>query len=97
MSILEKVFAHILNKRLSWWQEGKNNNKIAEEQSGFRTGYSTMDNVFVLYAVVQRYLTKKSRKVYVCFVDFKKAFDTINRSIKPWSRWENVEHFAKHV
>ena len=78
LSILGKVFAHILNKRLSWWQE---ENKIAEERSGFRTGYSTMDNVFVLYAIVQRYLTNKSGKVYVCFVDFKKAFDTINRSM----------------
>ena len=79
LSILGKVFAHILNKRLSWWQE--ENNKIAEEQSGFRTGYSTTDNVFVLYVIVQRYLTKKSGKVYVCFVGFKKAIDTINRSI----------------
>ena len=79
LSILGKDFAHILNKRLSWWQE--ESNKIAEEQSGFRTGYSTMDNVFALYAIVQRYLTKKSGKVYVCFVDFKKAFDTINRSM----------------
>ncbi|WP_419653299.1 RNA-directed DNA polymerase, partial [Thiolapillus sp.] len=79
LSILGKVFAHILNKRLSWWQEV--NNKIVEEQSGFRTGYCTMDNVFVLYAIVQRYLIKKSGKVYVCFVDFKKAFDTINRGV----------------
>ena len=37
--------------------------------------------MFVLYAIVQRYLLKKSDKVYVCFVDFKKAFDTINRSV----------------
>ena len=36
---------------------------------------------FVVYAIVQRYLAKKSGKVYVCFVDFKKAFDTINTSI----------------
>ena len=36
LSILRKVFAQILNKRLSWWQE--ENNKIVEEQSGFRTG-----------------------------------------------------------
>ena len=57
LSILRKVFAQILNKRLSWWQE--ENNKIVEEQSGFRTGYSTMDNTFVLYAIVQRYLMKK--------------------------------------
>ena len=37
-----------------------------------------MDNVSVLYAIVQRYLTKKSGKVYVCFVDSQKAFNTIN-------------------
>ena len=71
--------AQILNKRLSWWQE--ENNKIVEKQSGFRTGYSTMDNICVLYATVQRYLTKTSGKVHVCFVDFKKVFDAINRSI----------------
>ena len=100
LSILGKVFAHILNKGLSWWQE---ENKIAEEQIGFRTEYSTMYNVFVLYAIVQRYLTKKSGKVYVCFVDFKKAFDTIKKKYameclkKGWGRWKNVEHFAKHV
>ena len=41
LSILGNVFAHILNKRLQ-----EENNKIAEEKSGFRTGYSTMDNVF---------------------------------------------------
>ena len=68
-----------MNKRLYSWQE--ENNNIFEKQSGFRTGYSTMDSIFVLYAIVQRYLKKKSGKVYVCFVDFKKAFDTINRSI----------------
>ena len=65
LSILGKVFAHILNKRLSWWQE--ENNKIAEEQSGFRTRYSTMDNVFVLHAIVQRYLTKEIWKT-VCML-----------------------------
>ena len=57
------------------------NGKIAEEQSGFRTGHSTVDNMFVLYAFIQRYLLKKSGKLYVCFVDFRKAFDTINRSV----------------
>ena len=65
LSILGKVFAHILNKRLSWCQE--ENKKIAEEQSGYRTRYSTMDNVFVLYAIVQRYLTKEIWKT-VCML-----------------------------
>ena len=79
LSILGKVFAHILYKRLTLWAD--ENDKIVEEQSGFRAGHSTVDNMFVLYAIVQRYLLKKSGKVYICFVDFKKAFDTINRSV----------------
>lgn len=79
LSILGKVFAHILNKRLTLWAE--EHGKISEEQSGFRSGYSTADNIFVLYAIVQRYLLKKSGKVYVCFVDFKKAFDTVDRAV----------------
>ena len=79
LSILGKVFAHILNKRLTLWAD--ENDKIVEEQSGFRAGHSTVDNMFVLYAIVQRYLLKKSGKVYICFVDFKKAFDTINRNV----------------
>ena len=37
--------------------------------------------MFVLYATVQRYLLKKSGKVYVCFVDFKNALGTIKRSV----------------
>ena len=57
------------------------NGKIAEEQNGFRTGHFTVDNMFVLCAIIQRYLLKKSGKVFVCFADFKKAFDTINRSV----------------
>ena len=60
---------------------GDENAKIIEEKSGFRTGHSTVDNMFVLYAIVQRYLLKKSGKIYICFVVFKKAFDTIQRNV----------------
>jgi hypothetical protein len=79
MSILGKVFARILNTRLTEWAEA--NKKFAEEQSGFRKNHSTIDNIFVLFSIIQKYLLKKSGKVYVCFIDFKKAFDTVNRSI----------------
>jgi hypothetical protein len=82
LSILGKAFAYILNKRLTRWS--RENDKIVEEQSGFRSGYSTMDNVFVLFAIVQKYLLRRSGKVYICFVDFKKAFDTVDRAIL-WS------------
>lgn len=79
LNILGKVFTSILNKRLMIWAE--ENGKIAEEQGGFRAGYSTADNIYILYAIVQRYFLRSSGKVYVCFVDYKKAFDTVNRNI----------------
>ena len=53
--------------------------KILEEQAGFRAGYSTLDHIFSLYAMVQKYLLKHT-KLYVAFVDFKKAFDSVNRN-----------------
>lgn len=79
LSILGKAFSRILNTRLSTWADA--NNKIEEVQGGFRAGYSTTDNMFVLHSAVHKYLLKKSGKVYVCFVDFRKAFDRVNRQI----------------
>ena len=75
-SIVSKVYTHILNARLSAWAEREE--KIVEEQAGFRAGYSTIDHVFTLYAIVQKHLMK-NLKLYVAFVDFKKAFDSVNR------------------
>ena len=75
-SIFSKTFLHILNARLQTWAD--ENNIIGEEQAGCRRGYSTVDNVFILYNVVQRYLSR-NKKLFVLFVDFQKAFDTVNR------------------
>ena len=76
-SVISKVYTHILNKRLSEWAEVEE--KILEEQAGFRAGYSTVDHIFSLYATVQKYLLKHT-KLYLAFVDFKKAFDSVNRN-----------------
>ena len=45
-------------------------------QAGFRRNYSTTEQIFNLYAIVQKCLNKKGQKLYVAFVDFKKAFDS---------------------
>jgi len=52
-----KIFTGVINKRLYEWAE--TNNKIDESQSGFRTGYSAIDNIFCLQAIAQKYLSKK--------------------------------------
>ena len=70
--------------------------KIIEEQAGFRAGYSTVDHIFSLYAMVQKYLLKHT-KLYVAFVDFKKAFDSVNRNAlwsvlrKKMCKWKTVQ------
>jgi hypothetical protein len=53
--------------------------KNIEEQAGFRANYSTIDHIFTLYSIVQKYLLNKT-KLYVAFVDFRKAFDSVNRN-----------------
>ena len=58
-------------------------NKIAEAQTGFRPGYSTVDNAFILNTVIESALSKSKGKLYVAFVDFQKAFDTVERT-KLW-------------
>ena len=40
------------------------------------TGYT----VFILKTLINKYVYKCKKKLYVCFVDFKKAFDSVWRS-----------------
>lgn len=76
LSCIGKVFTAILNNRLSKYL---NDNEILNEtQSGFRKEYSTIDNIMVLYSLIEYFKSKKS-KLYCCFIDFAKAFDNVWR------------------
>ena len=44
----------------------------------YRKGYSTIDNIFVLYAFFE-FLKLKKKMLFVTFVDFDKAFDKVWR------------------
>ena len=76
---LYKIFSGVINNRLYNWAE--NNSKIDESQSGFRRGYSAIDNVFCLQAMAQKYISKQGGRFYCLYVDFSKAFDKINHRI----------------
>jgi hypothetical protein len=58
---------------------------IGAEQAGFKRGHSTLDHVFVLKTLIDLYLAKRKR-LYCCFIDYKKAFDTIARA----ELWQKV-------
>ena len=78
LQVLSKIYISVVSKRLTFYVNAFN--KITEAQSGFRSGYSTIDNGFILYSIVSKYMCKKGKKFYVAFVDFKKAFDSVHRS-----------------
>ena len=47
-------------------------------QFGFKKDSRTTDNVFILHSLILRQKFK-NRPQYICFVDFTKAFDYVNR------------------
>ena len=53
---------------------------ITEEQSGFRKKRSFYDHVFVLSSVLRSQILKK-KSTFCCFVDFAKAFDSVDREL----------------
>ena len=76
-AILAKLFAMILEDRMSTWAESKQ--LRAAGQAGFRRDYRTVDNLFVLNSIIEQTKKHRGKKVYCCFVDFRKAFDIIPR------------------
>ena len=82
LSVVGKLFTSCLNYRLNLYVE--NVGLLGEEQAGFRSNYSTTDHIFTLNSLVQLYLKNKKR-LYCAFIDYAKAFDTINRT-SLWSK-----------
>ena len=73
-----KIFTGILTNRLNEWTEKYN--VIHESQAGFRSKYSTIDNVFTLQSLVQKHISKKKGRFYCIYIDYKKAFDSVNHA-----------------
>ena len=60
---------------MKWLEQ---NNILVDEQNGFRQKRSCLEHIYSLYTMVNnRKLSRQS--TYVGFVDFRKAFDTIQR------------------
>ena len=58
LSCLGKIFTSILNMRLNTFIE--ENLLLHQNQAGFRSGYSTNDHVFCLYALFELLRVKKT-------------------------------------
>ena len=78
VSALSKVMEKILDTRLSNWLN--KNNIIHEEQRSFRTGYGTIDTVFILKTLTDKY-GKGKTGLYMGFLDLHKAFNSVDREL----------------
>ncbi|XP_025160330.1 trichohyalin-like [Harpegnathos saltator] len=79
---IDEIPTEVLRRRLEEEVEAKE--LLPESQGGFRRGRGILDNIFVLNHIVQREKNnKKDREIYAMFVDFKVAFDNIDRK-KLW-------------
>ena len=75
--ISSKLYSSIINSRLQEWVNEFN--ITGEHQAGFKRGYSTVDHMFTLLALIQKQFSY-NRKLYVPFIYFEKAFDSVNRN-----------------
>ena len=74
-----KLFVSILNKRMYSWLE--ETNQISEFQGGFRRKRGCTDQCFLLFCAIQTAFKENGGKVMACFVDFRKAYDTVQHKL----------------
>ena len=53
---------------------------MSEEQAGFRKDRSTVQQILILRLLAEK-AKRSGKKIYNCFIDFQKAFDTIKHKI----------------
>ena len=71
---IAKLFSSALSERLIKNYE----NLFADQQFGFRSNHRTTDSIFIFKTLLSKYLyQKKKKKIYSCFVDRRKAFDSL--------------------
>ena len=83
LSIPSKVFTRVILNRLKPKAEAS----FRENQCGFRRGRGCVDQLFTL-----RILLEKAREfqqpIYVCFIDLRKAYDSVHRE----ALWRVLQH-----
>ena len=77
-SCLGTLFNKLLQKRLEKLCDSKG--FISEEQGSGKSGSRTSDHLLIVRFLIDKYARKKGGKLFTCFVDLRKAFDTVPRT-----------------
>lgn len=76
-SCLGKFFCSLLRNRL----EKKCSKSVTKFQISGKIGVRTADHLLVFRHLLDKYVKKGNKKLYVAFFDLKKAFDMVNRTL----------------
>jgi len=79
MPLMYKIYTTILAKRLR--EEVEEKGIIPSNQTGFRKGMGTMDQIYTLNYLVNRQLSKEKGGMIALFIDLKAAFDSLDRGV----------------
>merc|ERR1719273_111544 len=99
LNTISKIYEAILNNRLYRWCE--DNDIILEEQGGFREERGCADQIFILSSILK---SRKKKKTYCCYIDLKKAYDTVWRTglwHRLWKKgikgkmWKTLKNFYR--
>ena len=74
-SCLSKLYSVILLNRLT--EEGNKRQLISVNQIGFQKGKRTTDHIFVLQTVIDKTVKHEKQELFVAFIDFRQAYDSI--------------------
>ena len=74
--LVAKLFGSMIENRIRKWAEERD--KCAKGKAGFRPKHSTVYHCITLRHMIEKVWEKKE-EVFRCFVDFRKAFDTVPR------------------
>ena len=78
-----KVFSRVLLKRMKDTVDPQ----LRDQQTGFCRGRSCTDQIATLHIILEQ-LCQRSSPLYVNFIDYKKAFDSLDRQ----SLWKLLRH-----
>ena len=76
-SAIGKLFSDIFLQRLIQFR--KSNCPDPPNQLGFCQGAQTSDHILTLNTLIDKYSRKQKKNLFTCFVDYRKAFDTVCR------------------
>ena len=73
-----KIVERVLERRI------RETVDVNEIQCGFMPGKGTIDALFMVRMLQEKY-DRKKKKLYMCFVDLEKAFDRVPRKVIRWA------------